>query len=682
MFYELISRNSKRNRKENGLFFASLVITIIAFYLILSLSHQDVMLFLAEMESDAVNKLLAMIPVFYGMTLVILFFLIYFASKYQLESRRHEFGMYLMLGMRRYKLFFLLLAEDVRGSLISIATGLPIAIVISELTSLITAKLVGLGIIQHRISISLEAIVLTTAGFILIKFIAFLILSKRIAHEEIGDLLVEKAEGSKKQKSILLYTAALILGMLLLGAAYTMAIRGLSWYRVMAMALTLLFGLAGTFLIFFGLRSVMNYRASHVGKGNKLHIFTFRQLQEVVIHKSTSMAVSSLLILAALCCFGSGVAIAMHYGNSGQRIMDYTFVGNEQNDAVKAELNAKGLDKFFGNIFDIKVGNIKNHDSYKVYDMKTVMDLLQKMPDSEGKDLLENNLTFAQYPHLISLSGYNKLLSAAGHEEIKLSQNEAAVFRHPESSASSHNVFNQILESRPEVQIAGEPYYLTGNVQSTNIVVDRAINLSFALIVQDDVLQKLTGGRYDIYTNAILSEKQMKGKSLVTAVMEVNEVLNQTDFIYESYLQNIGRQLFYVVAASYITVYLAIVFLIIANTVIGVQYLTQLQRTKRRYQTLIRIGASYQSLCCSAKKQINWYFGIPVIFGAISSIFGIPALFTGILSSSVNFNMETLMLISIAMIILLCVVEYSYIQVVKKSGNRQLLTLMTPEREE
>ena len=48
MFSDLILRNSKRSRKENGLFFSSLVISIIAFYIILSLSHQDVMIFLAK----------------------------------------------------------------------------------------------------------------------------------------------------------------------------------------------------------------------------------------------------------------------------------------------------------------------------------------------------------------------------------------------------------------------------------------------------------------------------------------------------------------------------------------------------------------------------------------------------------------------------------------------------------
>jgi len=150
MFFELVSRNSKRSRKENGLFFASLLISIVAFYNILALSKQDIMIFLAKLESDAVNKLLAMIPLFYGMTLFILFFLVYFASKFQLERRKHEFGIYLMLGMRRSKLFFMLLAEDFRSSITALFMGLPIAILLSELISLVTARLAGLGIIGHQ----------------------------------------------------------------------------------------------------------------------------------------------------------------------------------------------------------------------------------------------------------------------------------------------------------------------------------------------------------------------------------------------------------------------------------------------------------------------------------------------------------------------------------------------------
>ena len=189
MFSNLIFRNCRRSRKENGLFFSSLVISIIAFYMSRSISTQDVMIFLQKMESDAVNSLLLLIPVFYGVTLGILFFLIYFACKYQFERRRHEFGVYLMLGMRRSKLFCMLLAEDLLSSILALLIGLPTAVVLSEIVSLVTAKLVGMGIIGHHFSLSWSAIKWTLAGFLGIKLLALLILSGKISRQEIGTLL-------------------------------------------------------------------------------------------------------------------------------------------------------------------------------------------------------------------------------------------------------------------------------------------------------------------------------------------------------------------------------------------------------------------------------------------------------------------------------------------------------------
>ena len=99
------------------------------------------MLFLQKMESDAVDKLLLLIPAFYGMTLGILFFLIYFACKYQFERRRHELGVYLMLGMRRSKLFGMLLAEDCLTSILAMLIGLPVAVVLSEICLLYTSDI-------------------------------------------------------------------------------------------------------------------------------------------------------------------------------------------------------------------------------------------------------------------------------------------------------------------------------------------------------------------------------------------------------------------------------------------------------------------------------------------------------------------------------------------------------------
>lgn len=692
MFFDLVSKNSKRDRKENGLLFSTLVISIIAFYLILSLSHQDVMIFLKKMESDAVNKLMMMIPLFYGMTLFILFFLVYFASRYQIESRSHEFGVYLMMGMRRYRLFMLLLFEDVRNTFFALITGIPIGIALAEIISLVTVKMVGIGIVEHSFSISIEAIIFTIIGFVIIKFMAFAILSGKVIHRQIGELLNPRPAGSKKQHNRIVYILSFILGMIMLVYAYVMAIRGLSWYNVRNMALTYMAGFVGIICIFYGLRTLMNTIARKNRKKQTLHTFTFRQLEEAVIQKSASLAISSILMLAGLCCFGSGIAIAKYYGSMDKHIIDYTFASyqNDDEDNIKETLENSSYAKLFDTIFDIEIGYIRKSEDYdNAYLMPTVIDelnVLKKTANNiqrEDIDTILNNFSYTSYPYLISQSGYNELLKLKGEEELSLKDNEVCMYIGRDfNNGNMREILNEIIAKRPEVSVDGEPFVLTGRLYTDNIVVDRSITLSFALIVNDNVFDEMTQGETEIYTNATLAPSQKKGKSFIRAVMDTNEELNGSGLVYESYLQNMGRTLFYRVAASYITIYLAIVFIIVANTIIGVQFLTNLRKTGKRYQTLIKIGASYEALCYSADKQINWYFGIPVIMAAINSIFGARALFTGILSGRTEEDTVSLMIISLAMILVMCVIELIYIIVVRKAGESYILSLMTLEREE
>lgn len=687
MFFKLISRNSKRNRKENGLFFSSLLVSIIAFYIILSLPNQDVMIFLAQMESDAVDRLMAMIPVFFGMTLFILFFLIYYASKFQLERRRHELGVYLMMGMRRIKLFAMLLAEDLRNSVVSLLIGLPVAVLLSELISLITARLVGLGIVGHQISFSLKAVLWTAAGFLIIKFAAFLILSIRISRQEIGSLLVDTPDGAKKRLPAFFYALSLLGGILCLIVAYTMAIHGETWTGFAMMGLTVLLGILGTIVFFWGFRSVISVIVKSGRKDRQLHVFNFRQIQETVVYRSGTLAICSLLILAALCCFGAGVGISRFYGETEQHILDYTFESNEDSAdtaAIRQTLSEYQLDTQFSDLFEMKVGHIRTtDDTDNAFQMEAVMSALREMQPSEDRDVLLNNLSYATYPYLISASSYNHLLSAAGLPELELDSDEAAVYIDSEFTTDGRiAILRSILENKPKAFLDGKTIYLTGTVQTTNLVTDRSITLSFALILPDEVFEYYTQGNYNIYLNGVLGKSAEGNTSLMSAISDMNKKLDEVGLHYESYLQNMGRQLFYMVAASYITIYLAIIFLIIANTIIGVQFLISQQKTSRRYRTLIHLGAAYPILCKSARKQINWYFGIPVIMAAFSSLFGVRALLTGILSSRAKSNLSEMMIISAAMILVLCVIEYIYIAVVKRTSDHYLLTLMVPEREE
>ena len=66
MFFNIAWRNAKRNRSENLIYFLTMITAVAAFYIMLSLEKQDVIRFLAEIESDAVNRLLTtMLPAVY-----------------------------------------------------------------------------------------------------------------------------------------------------------------------------------------------------------------------------------------------------------------------------------------------------------------------------------------------------------------------------------------------------------------------------------------------------------------------------------------------------------------------------------------------------------------------------------------------------------------------------------------
>lgn len=684
MFSELVARNSRRSRRENGLFFTSLLISIVAFYIILSLSHQDVMVFLQRMESDAVNRLLSLVPVLYGLTLFILFFLVYYANRFQLARRRHEFGVYLMLGMQRRKLFGMLLAEDLHSSLIALAIGLPAALLISEVISLVTARLVGLGIVGHRFTLSLSAIVWTAVGFLLIKLLASLILSGKIVREEIGALLTETPEGTKKQRTAVVYAAALVLGIALLAAAYALAIGGRAWSDMRYMALTLALGVAGTLLLFYGLRVIIDRLARRGDRAGKLRVFNFRQVEETVIHRSGALAICSLLILAALCCFGAGVATARS-SRAETHTLDYTFpTDSEDSGAVRDTLAAHGLDGAFSDLFEMRIGRVRtteDHDHAVRYEaLERAADTL---PDADERQQLQYLLDTVGYPHLIALSSYNRLLAAAGLPELSLADDEAAVYCDSEVSTASHtSLLDRLIAEGSSITIDGTPFTLVGQVQMMSVVTDRSITMSFALIVPDAVFDHYTQGDYDVYLDGVLAPSMTEGKSLMNAIADMNALLDPLGLKYESYLQNLGRELFYIVAASYLTIYLAIIFLVVANTIIGVQFLMGQQKAERRYRTLVRLGAEHDTLCRAAKAQINWYFGLPVGVAAVSSAFGVRALFTGMLTAQAQRGMTDLMITAGAMILLLCVVEWIYMAAVKRSSSRYLLGLMAPEREE
>ena len=418
------------------------------------------------------------------------------------------------------------------------------------------------------------------------------------------------------------------------------------------------------------------------------------------------MALCSLLVLTSFVCMGAGISVFTSYDLYRGHVMDYTFrcdapltekeieeykevYGEEPKlqtqESVTEYLKQIGVTDKFSFIDVLRIGHVKlpeDADSLDIYNMDNAMEILSSF---NGESYYAGRI-YDKYPHLIRLGDYNKILTLAGQEPLVLGAGELGVYM--DGDVSNEKIvedFNKVLAERPQVSLVGEDYVLVGEVYTTSIVTDYLMSPAFCLILPDEKFDELAQNNYTAYLNARLDEDKYTNGNIFQTLTEVNDAIDSSKpqyLDYESYMNTMGRQLFYLVATSYITIYLALVFLVIANTILGVQFLMNQKKSSKRYKTLIKLGAGHKTLCKSSAKQINWYFGIPIAVAAMSCIFGVRGLFSGILSSRTKTSMSEMMITTSIVIIAFVLIECVYILVVKRASYKYLKSLMNPEREE
>lgn len=97
---------------------------------------------------------------------------------------------------------------------------------------------------------------------------------------------------------------------------------------------------------------------------------------------------------------------------------------------------------------------------------------------------------------------------------------------------------------------------------------------------------------------------------------------------------------------------------------------------------MVRIGCNYNQLRKSSRKQIKWYFSLPILVAAIGSVFGIRGLFSGISTTAMKGNISELMIIAVTTVIILCVIEFSYMICVMKTSDKHIYELMDIKRDD
>lgn len=687
MFFNQILRNSRFSRKENGFYFGTLIVAVVAFYVLLSLGQQDVMTFLKTLESDAVQKLLQLIPIVYVVSLFFVFCLVYFSNRYQLQRRSHEFGIYQLLGLKRGKLFAMLMGETLWNSLVALAAGLPLALFLTEIISLVTVKLVGLGILGHQFRISWPGLLGTIAGFLAVQLVAMIVLSIRMSKKELIELLKDDQENAQEVISKKTGLKRLVLGLVLLVVAYCIGILFLNTLGFLVVWAILISGIAGTFLVFQGLSAIIGrWVKRKIPRSTGLFAFTGRQLQESVLHQSAFLSIASLLVLMAIIALAFGVSTALGNGNYTSRTVDISLQGEQQN--IEKVLNSDDVSPYIKVYYPMNLstpgapvfddfGKIVN-DEQRI-SWTSLIEGIESLPQSSERNNLVHNL--APGPSfLISLSSYNNLLESMNEEPIKLDDGEMAFY-----TSETFGVYvpdlQKVLNTNPEISFENKTFTLISEIQTANLVADRYITILFALIVPDDIYRDVVGDEPPFCWNVVLDEELVREKGLMLALLDMDGMLQGTGLEYESYLTGIGRQLFYIVAGSYLSIYLGVLFLIIANSVLGLKFLMQQRSTRHRYETLLILGANEESLYDSIKTQIRTYFTLVVGVAVFSSIFGIASINNSFLAYISNEGIGKIMIIAGIAVCFFLLIELVYVNLIQTEGKREIHRLNNLNRE-
>lgn len=695
MYFNLIYRNSKKSYKENGIYFFTLLIAIISFYVLLSLNQQDVIVFLKDLESDALKKLFIMIQAIYIVSLFLLFFLIYFAQRYQLERRSHEIGLLLMLGSKRSSLFWMLMLEDVITSGISLLVGLPVAVMLSELVSLITARVIGLGIIGHQFSFSLSAVALTGLGFIVIKFLANLLLSARLMRREPALLMQEETEKKQKKRSARSGILWLFVGVLALLTAYWIGVSGYLFRNLPSILLLLISGSFGTYSTFRGFLGFLVRGAGERKSKDVLAKFTFRQLQENVLSKLSSMTMSSLLMLVAMVCMAYGVAVSVSQLQNNSHTLDFTIEAWNEDGQKEIEAFSKREDvqEHIAKWITVPVAYMQSNEEgngvdYDVSDMDAKLKSLSEEDQesfrysSGGSYLLTADTGDVYSPHIMPLESINELRAISGKEPYQLGEQEVLIYIDPEFyNAESKLLYEKLLALHPKLKLNDRDYTIRTDICSEDIVVDSSITMGLALIFSDSDYERYKDENNEsIYYNACIKQDLIEKMGLLQAISEANKLFLSSGMEYENYMQNMGRQIFYIVAASYLTIYLAVLFFLIANTVVSLQFLMQQRSMVKRYRTLLCLGSDYGMLHGSTRRQIRYFFGIPVIMALISGVFGTMTLLQNMLPSSIKDQIVLLFCVALSVILMFGVIEAIYISLVSHLTRKNMHDMLKIRR--
>ncbi len=640
MSFKLAFKNMKKNTKDYIIYFLTLVLGVAIFYIFNSMDSQYAMLQISESKREMIEIMVQVLGVLSMFISIVLAFLIIYANNFLIKRRNKEFGLYMLLGMGRKQISWILLLETFLIGAFSLGIGLVIGILGSQLMSVLVAKLFAADMTEFTFVFSQAAVIKTVIYFGIIYFAVMIMNLIKTSKYKLIDLITAARKNEKiKIKNTALSVILFIIAVGTLSVAYYLAIDSVSgsgnFYNLI---IATFMGIFATFLFFYSLsgfilKVVKNFHGTYM---KDLNMFVIKQVDSKINSTVFSMSVICLLLFFTICIFSSAISINNSMTSELEEgtpcdiiIKKYLDVSEKASKEEKEDAKISIEQTLRNKNFDIE-GKFINYVEIPEYSTPelTLQDTLGEESLQEARKKYPNIMAEAEET-IMKVSDYNMLARLYGNETIDLANDEYVVL-------CNYDLVKEIrdlpLEKEKTLTLNGRELkpkmrecFTKGNVEIAAQAQDAGI-----IIVPDDCVKeewkmcKILSAHYVGYTE----EEKQKVEDYVSQIPLLQDTAIYSVItkiaIYDS---SIGLA----AIATFIGLYLGIVFLISSAAILALKELSDSSDNKERYAVLRKIGVDEKMLNKALWKQTAIFFLIPLLLACIHSIFGMQVA-NGILS--------------------------------------------------
>lgn len=614
MYSKLAFRNMKRSLKDYTMYFLTLVFGVCIFYTFNAIESQSIMMELSDMQKNAfelVDSVMGGISVFVAL---ILGFLIIYANNYLIKRRKKEFGIYMTLGMEKGALSKIVFIETLLIGIVSLIFGLIIGIFLSQGISVVTAKLFKADLTKFKFVFSSSAFLRTVICFGIIYCVVLIFNFITIRKIRLINLLTSsKKNESIRVKNIWVSVMIFILSILCIGYAYYDVLnKGLSTIGFNVNGLCFILGIVGTFLFFFSLSGFLLKLAQSNRKYylRDLNMFVLRQINSKINTTFISMSFICLMLFISICTFSGGMGINKGLNEDLKDLtqFDISFWDYSGKD-IEEVLKSNGLD-------------LSNHKveyaGYIEYDSKfSYNEFLSQKAREKGKSYfpIANNQNILA----IKLSDFNRTMELLGKEKINLDKNKYAILSDIDDIIP---LLQESLDNRKNIIVDGIKLTPTENKVIKVTTYNQMMKGTMCtFIVEDSIVKNLKPKGSILNINCEgnkesiekLVEKSIRGK--------YSEPNFKTHYLTKEEL--IDNSVGVGAVASYLGIYIGIIFLLTSSAVLALQQLSESTENVERYNLLRKIGVDNSVINKSLLRQIAIYFMMPLSLAIVHAIVGL-----------------------------------------------------------